>query len=818
MFLFSGIPSLVQGAVVQTADDGEIRYLLTDSRKIIPSPKALFFAISGMRHNGHDYIDAVYQQGICYFVVEQDVDFVKYPKAGFIRVDSTIKALQAIAIVHRRKFTYPVIGITGSNGKTIVKEWLYQMLSSQYRCVKSPGSYNSQIGVPLSVWEMGDQHELGIFEAGISQPGEMENLEKIIMPSIGIFTNLGPAHDEGFKTAEEKVREKARLFKHAQVVIYNSDCREIDQALKWIGRDGKQFIGWGHKAGSKVVLKFKNNHEAVLSGHFGNITLNLPFEDRASQENVLHCVMVLLWLGFDAERIQEKINQLHAVPMRLELKPGIHQCQLVDDSYNNDLEGLRISLDFLNGLNQQKKTVILSDILQSGISPEVLCQQVALIITERRIHKFIGVGEIFHRHKKIFDSLPLHTALYESTVGFLKAADWNDFVNEAILVKGARVFQFEKIVQRLQKKIHGTVMAIDLAAMVHNLNFFKSLLRPQVKLMVMVKAFAYGSGSAQIAGLMQYHGVDYLGVAYADEGVELRENHIRLPILVMNPSEESFEALLAYNLEPEIYSLSLLNAYIRFLEGRPGKIHLKLDTGMHRLGLETQDIGLAITALKQHPEIELASVFSHLAASDEEKHDSFSREQSSCFLAMAGQLKSELGISPLLHLINSAGILRFPDLQFDMVRLGIGLYGIDPSANFQEKLRPTTTLKTVISQIKMVSHRESVGYGRAGIKETDRRIATLAIGYADGYDRGFGNGVGEVLIHSKRAPVVGNVCMDMTMVDITDIPEAKEGDEAIIFGQQLPIQEMAAKIHTIPYELLTNTSERVKRVFFAEGI
>ncbi len=818
MLLFSGTPPLVKGTVIQTADDGEIRYLLTDSRKIIPSPKALFFAIKGMRHDGHHYIDSLYKQGILYFVVERDVDFYKYPKAGFIRVGSAIKALQAVAIDHRRKFTCPVIAITGSNGKTIVKEWLFQLLSTHYRCVKSPGSYNSQIGVPLSVWEMNDQHELGIFEAGISQPGEMDVLEKIIKPTIGILTNIGPAHDEGFESTETKAREKARLFKDTEVVIYNSDGHAASEALKAIGGQGKELIGWGQKSGSKVELKFKNSYTVNISGYFDNISLTLPFEDPASRENALHCAMVLLWLGFEPALIQEKINQLHAIPMRLELKPGIHQCQLVDDSYNNDLEGLRISLDFLNGINQPKKTVILSDIQQSGISPETLCRQVARIISERGINKFIGVGEIFYRHKNIFESLPLHTAMYDGTEQFLKAVDWNGFVNEAILVKGARVFQFEKIVQRLQKKIHGTIMAIDLAAMVHNLNFFKSLLQPGVKLMVMVKAFAYGSGSTEIAALLQYHGVDYLGVAYADEGVALREGHIHLPIMVMNPSEESFETLLEHNLEPEIYSTGLLIAYIRFLAGRSGRIHLKLDTGMHRLGLEEPEIDLVINALKQHPEIELVSVFSHLAASDESKHDLFSKEQGSRFLAMAGQLQSALGISPLLHLINSAGILRFPDFQFDMVRLGIGLYGIDPSNNFQEKLRPTATLKTVISQIKMVSHKESVGYGRTGTMETDKRIATLAIGYADGYDRGFGKGVGEVIIHGQRAPVVGNVCMDMTMVDITGIPEAKEGDEVIIYGEHISIQELATKIDTIPYELLTNTSERVKRVFFAEGI
>lgn len=818
MILFSQLPTLLDGQIIQMVHDEDIQYLLTDSRKALSSSKSLFFAIKGVRNDGHDHIASAYDQGVRQFVVEKKIEAKNYPLANIIKVASGVKGLQALATHHRTQFTYPVIGITGSNGKTIVKEWLYQMLSSTFNCVKNPGSYNSQIGVPLSVWQMNNQHELGIFEAGISQPGEMELLQKIIQPSIGIFTNLGSAHDEGFESTRDKLTEKLHLFSKSTTLIYCSDYEQIaDIILKSKGPD-QEWIGWGQKTGSNVLLKFINDENVHISSKYGDISLRLPFDDFASKENLLHCIVTLLFLGLSETAIQERIDQIHSIPMRLELKQGINQCQIVDDTYNNDLGGIQIGLDFLHGLNAQKKTLILSDVLQSGLTLEELSLQIILLLKENGIQKFVGVGFGFHSQQKLFEDLTLTKKFYLTTEDFINDTDWNQFSNEAILVKGARVFQFERVVQMLQKKIHGTVMEINLDAMVHNLNFFRSLLKPDVKLMVMVKAFAYGSGSNEIANLLQYHRVDYLGVAYVDEGVELRNNHIRVPIMVMNPTETGFSIMLDRDLEPEIYSLGLLSSLAKFLNGRELKIHLKIDTGMHRLGLAGEDISDAIEILKKNQNIKIASIFSHLAGADDGTLDDFTNEQAKKFEVGYEKLCSALDILPLMHLLNSSGILRFTGYQYDMVRLGIGLYGIDPARVLQSQLRPVATLKTVVSQIKKVNKGETIGYGRKWEANEPMVIATIAIGYADGYSRAFGNGNGQVVVRGKKAAVVGNVCMDMTMVDITGIANVQEGDEVIVFGNEMPIQQLAAKIDTIPYEILTNTSERVKRVFHAESM
>lgn len=803
---------------MQLANDEGIEYLITDSRKILSSPKSLFFAISGVRNNGHDHIASTYEQGIRQFVVEKDIDVGQFPEANFIKVDSSIVALQKLVSIHREQFSYPVIGITGSNGKTIVKEWLFQLLSSNFKCVKNPGSYNSQVGVPLSVWQMSDQHELGIFEAGISKPGEMEILQKIIQPTIGLFTSLGTAHDEGFGSTRDKLNEKLILFKKCKTFIYCTDHELINETLANWQIPGQQRIGWGQKTGSNILLEFNNNDWVSFTGFYGDVKFKLPFDDKASKENLLHCIVVLLHFGYNPTAIQEKIDQLKSVPMRLQLKQGINQCQIVDDTYNNDLGGLRIALEFLEGVNLQKKTLILSDVLQSGITLEELSLQIVLLLKEKQVQKFVGIGFGFHAQQKAFDVIPIDKKFYLTTEDFIRETNWNDFSHEAILIKGARVFQFEKIVQLLQKKVHGTVMEIDLGAMVHNLNYFRSLLHPGVKLMVMVKAFAYGSGSTEIASLLQYHRVDYLGVAYVDEGVDLRNHQIDLPIMVMNPSEDTWPVMMERKLEPEIYSLTLLKSLIEYLEGSPCSIHLKIDTGMHRLGFESGDLNQLVTLLSAHRNIKIASIFSHLVGADEAGHDNFSKKQAEAFDRAVDLICEQLQLSPIKHLLNSSGILRFSAYQYDMVRLGIGLYGIDPSGAHQQHLKPVATLKSVVSQVKKVAKGDSIGYSRMGKATEPMTIATIAIGYADGYSRIFGNGVGKVLIHGSKAPVVGNVCMDMTMVDITAIPNVKEGDEVIIFGDGNSIIELAKQAHTIPYEILTNTSERVKRVFFAESI
>jgi len=791
--------------------------MVTDSRKAIPQDGSVFFAVSGEHHDGHQYIQTLYEAGIRQFVVEKDCPVQKFTAGNFLKVDSSIQALQKIAAHHRAKFTLPVVGITGSNGKTIIKEWLYQLLTKEYTIVKNPGSYNSQLGVPLSVWQMQSYHTLGIFEAGISKPGEMERLEKIIKPTLGVFTNIGTAHDENFKDAANKINEKLKLFQHVDTLVCCADHTLLNQILL---HSTIPLLTWGFSEKAHIkISKEKNSYSVLWKDRTFNI--GLPFSDLASIENAFHCIALMLYVGVEISSIQERVLSLRSIPMRLELKEGINQCQVIDDTYNNDLAGLQISLDFLNHQNQKtNKTLILSDVLQSGLREDELTDRISQLVNQSGLKKFVGVGPVLLQHLKKFQ---LPSIFYSSTDDFLKSPDSNSFQHEIILVKGARVFQFEKIVSRLQRKVHGTVMEVDLGALVYNLNYFKSKLQADTKLMVMVKAFAYGSGSVEVANVLQYHRIDYLGVAYADEGVELRKNNITLPVMVMNPSEEGFHAMLNHNLEPEIYGFKILHEFIAFLSGRRWKIHIKVDTGMHRLGFEEADMEKLLSTLLENKNLDVASIFTHLAGSDEAEHDNFSQHQAEAFMKCATAIANAIGYKPIFHALNTPGILRFPEWQLDMVRLGIGLYGVDPTGN-NPSLKPVTTLKTVISQIREIKEGDSIGYGRKGKAIKDMTLATIAVGYADGYSRAFSKGVGEVSVKArlpdgqgKRAPVIGNVCMDMTMIDVTGM-DAKEGDEVILFGAELPIQELAEKINTIPYEILTNTSERVKRIFVAESI
>jgi alanine racemase len=812
MIHFSKLPSVTKGTLEQLGKDRGIASLFTDSRKALPSDDALFFAIRGAHHDGHHYLKKLYESGVRQFVIEYSTDVLAgLTDCNILRVESSVKALQDIVSHHRASLSMPVIGITGSNGKTIIKEWLFQLLSEDYKIAKNPGSYNSQLGVPLSVWQLQSHHQLGIFEAGISRPGEMARLAPIIKPDIGIFSNIGTAHDEGFESTEEKIREKLKFFTYSHALIYHKDHTQIDNIVK---RSGIVTFSWGYTDAADIKIEKKRNH-LVINHKDHSFNLSLPFSDQASIENCLHCVATMIHLGYTGKTISERLKTLRSIPMRLELKEGINQCLIVDDTYNNDLAGLQISLDFLSNQHQKKKKrVILSDILESGLTDEALAKKIAEIIASNNVHNFIGIGKQLTGQSKHFSGGSL---FFNTTEEFLNNFDWNSIQQEIILVKGARTFRFEKIVNRLQRKVHGTIMEIDLGAVAHNLNYFKSKLNSDTKIMVMVKAFAYGSGSAEIANVLQYHKVDYLGVAYADEGVELRNNNITLPIMVMNPSEDSFDALMANNLEPEIYSFRIFDLFLKFIEGRQATIHLKLDTGMHRLGFNENDLPELLALLRNHPFVKVGSIFSHLAGADESQHDNFSHDQSKLFSSIADKITKTLGYKPLYHILNSPGILRLPELQFDMVRLGIGLYGIDPTHEKFIGLKPVATLKTIISQIKKIPAGETIGYGRKGKAMKDTTLATIAIGYADGFSRAFSRGVGEVMINGNSAKVMGNVCMDMTMVDITGI-EAQEGDEVIIFGEELPIQSLAQKINTISYEILTSTSERVKRVFVAESI
>ena len=808
---FSDLEKIGAGKIKQLTKDLPVTHLMVDSRKALVNEGTLFFAIEGSRNDGHNYITELYRLGIRQFVVEKNIEVEKFPEANILLTSSSVNALQSASESHRKEFQIPVVGISGSNGKTIIKEWLFQLLTPDYNIVKNPGSYNSQIGVPLSIWAMQPHHQLGIFEAGISQLEEMVRLEKIIQPTIGIFTNIGTAHDEGFENTEQKIFEKLKLFAHAKIVIYCADRILVNKAILYANIPK---LSWGKGPQADIQIESIDSGFRV-SYQKKSFNLQIPFSDAASIENTFHCVALMIHLGYDHELIQQRINDLKPVSMRLELKEGINQCQLIDDTYNNDLAGLQISLDFLASI-QKKKIVILSDILQSGMKDDELAKAIASLLVKRQINELIAIGPVLRSQQQQFSSIPFCT-FYLSTEEFINRFDLSSLFNKVILIKGARVFQFEKIVHRLQRKVHGTVMEIDMGRLVHNLNFFKSKLRPGVKLMAMVKAFAYGSGSENVANLLQYHKVDYLGVAYADEGVELRKKNITLPIMVMNPTEEGFALMILQNLEPVMYNLKTLRAFVKFLGHRKASIHLEVETGLHRLGFEEEDIEEVIGILKHHPDVQVKSVFSHLSGSDEQKHDGFSKEQFEQYQKFYLRITTALNSKPIRHILNTAGILRLPEFQMDMVRLGIGLYGVNPSEEKIHGLQMVTSLKTVISQIKKIKPGETIGYGRRGVAEREIKIATIAIGYADGFSRSFSNGKGYVVVSGKKAPVIGNVNMDMTMIDITGIAAA-EGDEVIIFGDGLPIKEVALSIGTIPYEILTNTSERVKRVFFAEGI
>jgi Alr-MurF fusion protein len=814
MILFGHLPQISGGTLLRLSGDQEITTLLVDSRKAIVNSGAVFFAIHGDRHDGHQFIGVLYEQGVRQFVIEKELALEAFPEGNFLLVKSSITCIQKLVTHHRKLLNMPVIGITGSNGKTIVKEWLYQLLSPDLAIAKNPGSYNSQVGVPLSVWHLQSFHDLGIFEAGISRPGEMEKLAEVISPTCGIFTNVGTAHDEGFSSQTEKVIEKLKLFRNSKPVIYCRDHRDVVAVVE--KELPNRTLSWGKTQEADIQIVSGESGENKITHNNRTFFVSLPFSDPASIENANHCVAMLIHLGYSPAVIQERISQLKTVPMRLELKEGINQCLLIDDTYNNDLAGLDIGLHFLRSLQKEKRSLILSDIQQSGMQEKLLIQEIADKVTKAGIDRFVGIGPSFSEYQSLFENR-VKSTFYEGTEEFIRTVDANEFHDEAILIKGAREFRFEKITRLLQKKIHGTVMEVNLGAVVDNLNFFKRRLRPGVKLMVMVKAFAYGSGSEEVAGLLQYHQVDYLGVAYADEGVELRTKGIHLPIMVMNPTEGSFSTMLKYRLEPEIYSLNILQSLISFLQGKPCRIHIKVDTGMHRLGFEEEGITDMIHLLQDNPNLEVGTIFSHMAGADEPSMDAFSAQQYELFVQIASRIESSLKIRAVKHVLNSSGILRFPEMQLDMVRLGIGLYGVNPTPELISGLQPVATLRTIISQIKKVKGGDHVGYGQRGQTSKDITIATIPIGYADGFSRAFSGGRGSVLIHGKLAPVVGNVCMDMTMVNITDIP-ANEGDDVIIFGAELPLVKMAGWIDTIPYEILTNTSERVKRVFHTESI
>ena len=771
------------GADVHPLFEANISLLLTDSRRLSFPEQSLFFALQTKTNDGHNYIPELYKLRVRNFVVSRRLpEFEHMPDANFLVVKDTLKALQKLAIYHRKRFHIPVIGITGSNGKTVVKEFLYQLLHNEFNIVRSPRSYNSQLGVPLSVWQMNEKNTLGIFEAGISQPDEMERLQPIIAPTIGVITNIGEAHQENFISSTQKCLEKLTLFNECEAIIYNGDdafianCIESaclsHKAITWSRTDSEAplFIESIEKGDNETTI------HCTLLGF--DSTYTIPFTDDASIENVIHCMAVMLYLKPTSVNDVEKFKHLEPVAMRLDIKEGINNCQLINDTYNSDINSLDIALDFQQSRHvgkNLKSTLILSDILQSGTLPKSLYKKVADLVHRKKVDRIIGIGRDLKEYGSFFD---IEKEFYGTTDEFIHSPSFKNFKNELILIKGSRPFHFERISELLEKKVHETILEVNLDAVVHNFNFYRSKLKPETKMVCMVKAFAYGAGSYELAKTLQEHRCDYLAVAVADEGAALRKEGISIPIIITSYP-----------------------------------VHIKIDTGMHRLGFQPAEIPQLCEQLKTQSGIIVRSVFSHLVGSDSSCFDDFTRRQLETFTQASHELEIRLEHKVIKHILNSAGIERFPEYQMDMVRLGIGLYGV--SASGMKGLRNISTLKTTILEILHVPAGDSIGYSRRSYVERDSRIATIPIGYADGLNRHFGNRKGEVVVRGKRCPIIGNICMDACMIDVTDT-DAQEGDSVIIFGEELPVSELADKLQTIPYEILTSVSPRVKRVYYRE--
>ena len=790
--------------------------LSTDSRTLAFSEDTLFVALTGDQHDGHNYIDELYGRGIRLFLVSIRPDLKAYPEAGFCHIDDTLVGLQQMASAWRSQFDGEVLAITGSNGKTIVKEWIHQCLGDVIRIHRSPKSYNSQVGVPLSVWGIEPVHELAIIEAGISRPGEMEKLHKIIHPDTGIFTNLGTAHQEHFKSMEEKLSEKLKLFEGCKKVICRADTTIGNRSiLSYMRKLKPEIIDWSLEGDARYHYQVVNRtpSQTVIESKVrgGLVKFMLPFSDDASLENALHVFTYAIEKGVPVDYVKERIGMLEPVSMRLEMLKGTMNSTLINDTYNSDTGGVSAALDLMGQQDTRSgRVVILSDLLQSGMEARTLYTEIASLLRNNHIDQFIGIGPALSGQRALFPSSSL---FYQDTEQFLRQMDRTRFNDRIILIKGSRKFGFERITRELQLKTHRTMLETDLNAMVSNLNYFRSLLNEGVKIMVMVKALSYGSGNIEIARLLQYHQVDYLAVAFIDEGVELRKAGIHLPVMVMNPDPSGYESMVDYNLEPEIYNLKGVEALQKILHRREINgfpVHIKLDTGMHRLGFGEYNLEQLIPWLTK-PGLKVASVFSHLAASGDSEHDRFTGEQIKKFDQMSSHLLDVLGTPLLRHILNSAGIERFPDAQYEMVRLGIGLHGIGQGSSLKE----VSSFKSTVSQIRVVDAGETVGYSRHGTMKRTSTIATIPVGYADGFRRSLGNGAGKVMVNGQVAPTIGEICMDMTMIDVTGL-DVSEGDTVELFGRQQPVSELARQAGTNAYEILTSIPERVKRVYIQE--
>ena len=801
--------------------DANVRWLLTDSRSLCFPEETLFFALRSKRNDGHRYVDDLYRRGVRSFVVEQVPEHPQ-PDANYLKVPSALAALQRLAERHRDEFDIPVVGITGSNGKTMVKEWLYQLLLPSQKIVRSPRSYNSQIGVPLSVWLLNEQTEVALFEAGISQPGEMMALHDIIQPTIGVLTRLGSAHQEHFRSMEEKCMEKLELMHDTNALVYPMDDNTVSRCIRRLNYRGEK-IGWS-RTDSQAPFFVKETAQTNQSSHITYIykgeqgEYTIPFIDEASIEDSIICAATALHLGLTMEQIAGRMEHLEPIAMRLEVKQGRRGCTLINDSYNSDINSLDIALDFMNRRPDEqgrRRTLILSDIYQSGEQPDELYRQVNDLCTKRGISKFIGIGDEVSAHANVF--LIGEKSFFATVAEFLASTTFSQLHDEVILLKGSRRFGFEHITELLEQKVHETILEVNLGAVVDNLNYFRSFLKPDTRMVCMVKADAYGAGAVEVAKTLQDHRVDYLAVAVADEGVTLRRAGITANIMVMNPEMTAFKTMFDYDLEPEVYSFRLLDALVKAArkEGITGwPVHIKLDTGMHRLGFNPEDdMDELIDRLKHQQAVIPRSVFSHFVGSDSDEFDAFSAQQFQLFDEGSQRLQAAFSHKILRHMDNSAGIEHFPERQMDMCRLGLGLYGVNPRNN--KMLSTVSTLKTTILQLRHVKAGDSVGYSRRTILERDSVIGAIPIGYADGLNRHLGNRHGYCLVNGRRAEYVGNICMDVAMIDVTDIP-CQEGDMVEVFGEHLPVTVLSDIIDTIPYEVLTGVSNRVKRVYFQD--
>ena len=796
-----------------------ISELAFDSRKITFPEQTLFFAIKTAKNDGHLYISELIKQKVKNFVISENIEHYKNFNANFYQIDKPVLAMQQMASEHRKTFTYPVVGITGSNGKTIVKEWLSTILSHEFSVIKSPNSYNSQIGVPLSVWKMNDTYGFAIFEAGISQKNEMEKLEAVIQPDIGILTNIGNAHSGFFKNDKEKLIEKLKLFKSSSTIIYNNDNALIRKTLIQDEFAHLKKISWGKHQNSyyKIISQKQLQNSTIIEFSHSPEWLEIPFIDAASIENVLHISAFLMNMGYSLSCISKQLPSLSPLSMRMEIKEAHNHSILINDTYSLDVNSLRIALDFLSNQTQfTKKTLIISDFEQVNWGEKEYLE-LSKIFDNYHITKMVVVGNEMRKRHHYFPVVEKY--FYATTNELLAHLDYINIRDEAVLIKGARSFRFERVVQALQLKTHQTILQVDLAAIIQNLHYFKKFLHPETKIMAMVKAMSYGLGDAELINELCYHQIDYLAVAYTDEGIALRNRNITRPVIVLGAEATGFELMIRYQLEPEVFNLFYLKELIATLQNYPEiesfPIHIKVDTGMHRLGFDEDELDEMLQLVNRSSQLKIASVFTHLAASEDANEDRFTQNQIQKFNAICKKIDVQISYPYLRHILNTAGIVRFPEAQFDMVRLGLGLYGFSPVPEIQPHLQSVVTLKSVITQIKNVKKSETIGYNRSFTAQKDMQIAIVPVGYADGFPRELSNGVGSMRVQQTQCPIVGKICMDMTMIDVTEL-KVSIGDEVIIYDAENTLEKTGASIGKTSYELLTAISKRVPRIYMRE--